>query len=79
MNNNIKIRKTLLAGLFSGLVVCLPLSVLAEKSTEALSLKSFVELVTRNDTVFEEILIDTLKIKYRRDIGLPVDDIILSV
>ncbi|MDH5436283.1 MAG: TolC family protein, partial [Gammaproteobacteria bacterium] len=44
-----------------------------------LSLKSFVELVTRNDTVFEEILIDTLKIKYRRDIGLPVDDIILSV
>ena len=73
------INTTQCRALISGLLLCLPLSVLARPEAEPLPLKTFVELVTRNDTVFEEILMDTLKIKYRRAIGLPVDDIILSV
>jgi hypothetical protein len=44
-----------------------------------LSIKEFVELATANDTVFDEILIDELKLRYRRDLVLPAKDIILSV
>jgi hypothetical protein len=47
--------------------------------TRRLSIEEFVTLVTANDTVFDEILIDELKLKYRKDLLLPAKDIILAV
>ena len=44
-----------------------------------LSLKTFIELATRNDQTFETILIDQLPLQYRRDILLPDGDIMLDV
>lgn len=45
----------------------------------ALSISEFVRLAAQNDTVFEEILIDNLFIKYRRATLLPTNDVILSI
>jgi outer membrane protein TolC len=47
--------------------------------TRRLSIEEFVTLVTANDTVFDEILIDELKLRYRRELVLPAKEIILSV
>ncbi len=49
------------------------------KSEQPLSLREFIQLATKNDTVFETILIDNLKIRYRRDILYPASDIIMSI
>lgn len=46
---------------------------------QPLSLKEFIQLATKNDTVFESILIDNMKIRYRRDALLPASDIITSI
>jgi outer membrane protein TolC len=43
-----------------------------------LSLDEFVELACSRDRVFEQILIDNLKLNYRKKLVLPADDIILS-
>ena len=50
----------------------------AEENRIALSLDDFVELVTKNDAVFEQILIDQLSLKYSKEIGLPARDLILA-
>ncbi len=69
-------------------VLCLPLLGLANFAVEAaaeegdarrLSIEEFVELASANDTVFDEILIDELKLRYRRELVLPAKDIILTV
>lgn len=46
---------------------------------KSLSVKEFVELATANDTVFDEILIDELTLRYRKELVLPARDIVLSV
>ena len=46
---------------------------------EKLSLKSFIQLATKNDSTFESILIDQLSLQYRRDILLPDSDVIMDV
>ncbi|MBN1522547.1 MAG: TolC family protein [Candidatus Aureabacteria bacterium] len=43
-----------------------------------MSLKEFIELSTARDTAFQEILIDELKLKYRKTLGLPAEDVVLS-
>lgn len=48
-------------------------------SPTVLTLKAFIEQVTRNDLGFETILIDQLSLKHRRDILLPDSDIIMDV
>ncbi|MDP3920400.1 MAG: TolC family protein [Candidatus Omnitrophota bacterium] len=44
-----------------------------------LGLDEFVILAARNDTRFEQILIDELALKYRKAIGLPAGDLVFSV
>ena len=48
---------------------------ISSPDTKVLSLGEFIRSATRNDTVFEEILIDELTLKYRKDLELPARDI----
>ena len=48
------------------------------KETETLSLNEFIELACARDKVFEEILIESLKLNYKKKLELPADDIVLS-
>jgi len=57
-------------------VIMFPLS--AEEPQE-ISFQEFIESAIKNDTGFENILIDELSLKYRKDLGLPARDIVLSV
>ena len=43
-----------------------------------LGMEEFIRLAARNDTVFEEILIDQLILQYRRDLLMPAGDFVLS-
>ncbi|MFC1512453.1 TolC family protein [bacterium] len=49
------------------------------KNIKLLSLGEFIKSASKYDTMFEEILIDNLKLNYQKDLGLPAKDIILSV
>jgi outer membrane protein TolC len=49
------------------------------QEAKVLSIEEFIQLTTQNDTVFDEILIDQLRLKYRKDLRLPARDIVLSV
>lgn len=49
------------------------------ESGRVLGMNEFIRLAAENDTVFEAILLDQLLIQYRKDLALPVRDIILSV
>jgi len=44
-----------------------------------LPLEEFIDLSVKKDTVFEEILIDELTLKYQKDLNLPARDLVLSV
>ena len=44
-----------------------------------LAIHEFIRLVTRYDTVFEEILIDEMKLAYSKALVLPAGDIVLSI
>lgn len=44
-----------------------------------LPLNDFISKATKQDTVFEEILLDTLVLKYRKASLMPVDDLIVDV
>ncbi|MFH1352114.1 MAG: TolC family protein [bacterium] len=44
-----------------------------------LTIEDFIKTATIKDTGFEEILIDELALKYKKDLGLPPRDIVLSV
>ena len=50
-----------------------------EAKLELLPLEEFIRLVSENDTNFEEILIDELKLKYKRPLALPARDLVLSL
>ena len=50
-----------------------------ERNGKVLSLNEFIRLASKNDTAFEEILIDELTLQYSRDIDLPAKDIVLAV
>ncbi len=52
---------------------------LESPEARVLTIGDFIRLASKNDTVFEQILIDELKLQYRRDLLLPGRDIILSV
>ncbi len=45
----------------------------------ALTIEEFIGQATANDTVFEEILIDELKLNYSKALGLPAKDLVLSI
>lgn len=44
-----------------------------------LPIEEFIKLSTKNDTSFEEILIDELSLQYSKDLTLPARDLVLSV
>lgn len=44
-----------------------------------ISIDEFISLATKNDTVFEQILIDELVLQYRKDLKLPANDIVVAV
>jgi len=46
---------------------------------QTVSLEEFVRLAVKNDTVFEQILVDELKLAYRKDLLLPAGDLVASV
>ena len=46
---------------------------------EILTLDEFIKQTCEKDTVFQEILIDELALKYKRAIALPAKDLVLSV
>lgn len=59
-----------------------PISGYSESSshpTETFTVDKFITLAAKNDTVFSEILIDELVLKYREDLIMQPNDIILSV
>jgi len=47
--------------------------------TRVLTIEEFIKTATVKDTGFEEILIDELTLRYKKDLGLPAKDIVLSV
>jgi len=51
----------------------------AEEEAKTLSIEEFIRLATQNDTVFEEILIDEMKLQYSKDLNLPARDLVLEV
>ena len=44
-----------------------------------LAIEEFIELSVKNDTAFEEILIDELSLQYEKNLKLPARDLVLSV
>jgi len=48
------------------------------EKTETLSLGQFIETACARDKVFEEILIDNLKLNYKKALELPAGDIVIS-
>jgi hypothetical protein len=48
-------------------------------SDKSLEFDEFIRLAVAHDTVFEDILINELAIKYRKDLFLPAGDIILGI
>ena len=57
----------------------IPAEKAAYEPARILPVDEFILLASKNDTVFEEILIDELTLQYSRDIGLPARDIVLAV
>jgi hypothetical protein len=50
----------------------------AAEEADTLSLDEFVQLACSRDKVFEQILIDNLKLNYKKKLELPADDIVMS-
>ena len=50
-----------------------------ETKLKLLTLEEFITLASENDTNFEEILMDELKLKYKRPLTLPARDLVLSL
>ena len=50
-----------------------------EKEIRELSLEEFIKTVPEKDYKFEEILIDRLALRYKKALGLPAGDFVLSV
>lgn len=49
------------------------------ENRRVLGFDEFLKLAVQNDTVFQQILIDELTLKYRKAIGLPAADLVFSV
>ena len=65
--------------LFSAICTGIPQPEKAAADRGLLPLEEFISLACRRDTAFQEILIDEMYLRYRKDIDLPARDIVLSV
>ncbi|MFC1510618.1 TolC family protein [Candidatus Omnitrophota bacterium] len=52
---------------------------LVPNTGQTMNIQEYIELATRHDTVFEEILLDELSLAYEKDLNLSARDLILSV
>ena len=52
---------------------------ITEDAGRIISIEEFIELAVKNDSYFEEILIDELSLKYEKDLKLPAKDIVLEI
>ncbi len=75
--NRFKSQVPIGAGLLLVLGLIAPGTVQA-KAEPVLSLQEFIVLASGRDTVFEQILIDKLALKYARDLRLPAGDIVFQ-
>ncbi|MFC2140414.1 TolC family protein [Candidatus Auribacterota bacterium] len=50
-----------------------------DKASQTLPIKEFLKTATENDTYFEEILIEELKLSYQKDLKLSASDLVLEV
>lgn len=50
-----------------------------EQASRILPIEEFIRSALVNDTVFEEILLDELALKYRKDLVLPAKDLVASI
>ena len=50
-----------------------------EKPPEVLTLQEFIKQVCQRDTVFQQILIDELSLKYEKRLQLPAADLVMSL
>ena len=50
-----------------------------EERVREISVEEFIETSCRKDTAFTQILIDELKLKYRKALALPAEDLVLSI
>lgn len=55
------------------------MEVKTNNSKNILTLEKYIALACKNDTVFQEILMDELYLTYYKDLSLPAKDIVLSV
>lgn len=51
----------------------------ANWNADKITLAEFIKVVCQKDTVFREILIDELSLKYRKALALPSGDVVLSI
>ena len=81
MNRHVKylILFLLFSFLGIGLTVFASDKVNKENNDYVVSIEDFIQSATKNDEVFDEILIDNLKLAYRKDLNLPAKDLVLSV
>jgi outer membrane protein TolC len=56
-----------------------PVSAQDHELPQVLPIDEFIVRAAKNDLVFEEILIDALKVRYQKALNLPVGDLVLSV
>ncbi|MEW6535599.1 MAG: TolC family protein [Candidatus Auribacterota bacterium] len=60
-------------------MLCAGICLSAEDAPRRISLDEFILTAAQNDTEFEAILINELKLKYSKDLVIPARDIVLSV
>lgn len=64
---------------FSLSLILLGTAIAQDADRRILTLNEFIKEVAEKDTVFQEILIDELKLKYQRELTVPARDFVLSV
>ena len=64
--------------IFLSVFAALPAFAQEAEKVETLSLDEFIELACARDKVFEQILVENLKLNYKKKLELPADDIVIS-
>ncbi|MBU0571847.1 MAG: TolC family protein [Candidatus Omnitrophica bacterium] len=72
------IKKILITALLGILILNPHVFAQTAKEIETLSLDEFIELACARDKVFDRILIENLKLNYKKKLELPADDIVIS-
>ncbi len=79
MHNKCNIMKNIINALILVIIIISSSSIIFAKDKNELTIEEFIKTAVENDTVFEEILIDELVLKYNKKINLSAGDLILAV